>query len=355
MKQPVITLYNGVKMPALVFGTDNMRDEDGAEEIVYQAIKAGYRHIDTAEIYHNEESIGRAIKRAIKEGIVKREDLFITTKAPFSRPGYDETLNGYDEALKRLDLEYIDLYLLHHNYTQFHDPRVLAVNSWRAMEKLYMDKRVRAIGVSNYDDCQYGYAIGQIVWEAFVKPMVNEIQCHPQYQQKGVVAFCKQKNIAVLCWGALNQGKIFNVPLYQELANKYHKTITQIAIQWSLQKGYAPIAKSKHVERIQENLQVGDFVLSDDDMKKLDSLNGGDHSLMHTVNNCLVTNMTIPQFAGFIQDFKYEQEAIIKFLGMPVLKKKIFGNPFKNCIVKYYLFGIQLIVVNKKGKTQWKF
>lgn len=188
-----IQLNNGIEMPALGFGTHLINDQD-VEEIVVNAIKAGYRHIDTAQVYGNERGVGRAIKRCIDASIVKRDDLFITTKTPWLRPGYDETLEGFEESLKKLGLDYIDLYLVHHSFGNFSNQLILLANTARALEKLYKEGRIRSFGVSNFNERDIHFFIKELG----VMPAINQIEFHPFLKQKRLSKYCNEKEIKIL-------------------------------------------------------------------------------------------------------------------------------------------------------------
>lgn len=222
------TLHNGVKMPWLGFGTFKITEEGQVENSVLEALKVGYRHIDTAAVYGNEESVGRAMKNSG----VKREEIFLTSKVWNSDQGYDSTLRAFEASLKRLDTNYLDLYLIHW-------PKPLNKETWRALEKLYKEKRVRAIGVSNFKV----YHLEELMESCEIVPMVNQVEYHPRLQQTDLLEFCKKHNIQLEAWGPLMQGKIFDIPLMKELSEKYNKTISQIALRWDLQTGVVTIPK----------------------------------------------------------------------------------------------------------------
>lgn len=254
-----IVLNNGVEIPALGFGTYKI---DGADkksvEIVSYALETGYRHIDTAALYGNEKSVGEAIKIS---GI-KREDLFITTKVWNSDRGYENTLRAFEKSLENLNLDYIDLYLIHW-------PKDLNVETWRALEKLYDEKRVRAIGVSNFKE----HHLEEIFKNSKISPMVNQVELHPQLSQKSLREFCAKNNIAVEAWSPLMRGGIFSIEVLKELSEIYNKTISQIVLRWNLQIGIITIPKSVTKSRIKENFEIFDFELSEEHMEKINSLN----------------------------------------------------------------------------------
>lgn len=255
------TLHNGVKMPWLGFGTFKITEEGQVEKAVLEALKVGYRHIDTAAIYGNEEGVGKAIK----ESGVKREEIFLTSKVWNGDQGYDSTLKAFEASLKRLGTDYLDLYLIHW-------PKPLNKETWRALEKLYKEKRVRAIGVSNFKV----HHLEELLESCEIVPMVNQVEYHPQFPQTEVLEFCKKHNIQLEAWGPLMQGKIFGIPLMKELSEKYNKTISQIALRWDIQTGVVTIPKSVTPERIKENADIFDFEISQEDMERIAELNTGE-------------------------------------------------------------------------------
>jgi len=264
--QDFYTLSNGVKIPCVGFGTFRTPDGEVAYDSVRSAVEAGYRHIDTASKYRNEESVGRAIA----DCGVPREELFVTTKLWNTDQGYESTLKAFDLSMEKLGLDYLDLYLIHW-------PAPAAVRSeykkynletWRAFEKLYKEGRIRAIGVSNF----LVHHLDPLMEKAEIKPMVNQLEYHPGFQQDEIVAYCRERGILIESWGPLMQGKAFEVPLLQELAAKYGVGISQICIRWELQKGVLPLPKSTHPDRIRQNADVFGFEISDEDMEAIDSL-----------------------------------------------------------------------------------
>jgi len=255
------TLHNGVKMP--YFGLGVYLSEDGKEVInaIKWALEAGYRHIDTAAIYNNEEGVGTGIK----ESNVPREDIFVVTKVWNSDQGYDNTLRAFDKSLNRLGLEYLDLYLAHWPVVGKYK------DTWKAMEYLYKQKRVRAIGVSNFMQ----HHLEDLLGTAKIVPMVNQMEFHPYLVQQSLLDFCSDKNIQYEAWSPMMQGKIFGIDTFKEIANKYNKTIAQIVLRWDLQKGVITIPKSSKRERILANADIFDFELTPEDMANLDSLDRG--------------------------------------------------------------------------------
>jgi diketogulonate reductase-like aldo/keto reductase len=262
------TLSNGVKIPCIGFGTWQTPDGEVAVSSVLSAIEAGYRHIDTAQGYGNEESVGIAAK---KSG-VKREELFITSKLANNDHGYERTLAAFEGTMKRLDMDYLDLYLIHWpNPIAFRDNWQEAnAGTWKAFEELYKAKRIRAIGISNF----HPHHIKELMKTATIPPMVNQIRLCPGDTQDEVVDYCRSQNILLQAYSPFGVGKIFEVPEMKALAEKYGKSIAQIAIRWSLQRGYLPLPKSVTPSRIKENVDVFDFELEESDVELIANLKG---------------------------------------------------------------------------------
>ena len=261
-------LSNGVEIPCIGFGTWQTPDGDVCVSSVLSAIEAGYRHIDTAQGYGNEESVGLAVK---KSGI-DRKDLFITSKLTNSEHGYERTLAAFEETMKKLDMDYLDLYLIHWpNPIAFRDHWQEAnAGTWKAFEELYKAGRIRAIGISNFRP----HHIEELMKTATVAPMVNQIRLCPGETQDEVVDYCRSHNIQLEAYSPLGVGKIFEVPEMKALAEKYGKSIAQICIRWSLQRGYLPLPKSVNPARIQENANVFDFELEASDVQLIADLKG---------------------------------------------------------------------------------
>ncbi|PYI51800.1 aldo/keto reductase [Paenibacillus flagellatus] len=254
------TLHNGVAMPWLGLGVWRVAEGQEVEHSVRTALEVGYRSIDTAAVYGNEEGVGRAIR----DSGVPREQLFVTTKVWNADQGYDSTLAAYDESLRKLGLDYVDLYLIHWPVKGKYK------ETWRALEKLYADKRVRAIGVSNF----HVHHLEDLLQTAGVKPMVNQVEYHPRLAQRPLLAFCKEHGIQMEAWSPLMQGKeLLEHELFVELAAKYGKTPAQVILRWDLQNGVVTIPKSVTPSRIRENADVFDFELSAEDVARIDGLN----------------------------------------------------------------------------------
>jgi diketogulonate reductase-like aldo/keto reductase len=261
-----LTLNNGIKIPQIGFGTFRMEDGNVVIGAVENALKYDYRHIDTAAVYDNEEGVGIAIKK----NIIARDILFITTKLWNTYQGYDTTLKAFDESLKKLKLEYIDLYLIHWPCVKNVDWEQKNYDTWRAFERLYEDGKIKSIGVSNFKEKH----LQPLLDKAKIVPLVNQLELNPSHQQKEVVEFCKKYNIICEAWGPLMQGKNLNNQVLVDIATKYHKNVAQILIRWSVQKGFVPLPKSITPERIKLNLDVFEFNLTDEDMNELDKLDG---------------------------------------------------------------------------------
>ena len=262
------TLSNNVSIPELGFGTWQTPNGDVAVSAVKKALEVGYRHIDTAQGYKNEDSVGQAIK----ESGIPREEILLTTKLWNENHSYDLVLSSFEESLKKLQTDYIDLFLIHWpNPVKFRDNWQSAnAETWRAMEELYQAGKIKAIGVSNF----LPHHFEELKKTATIFPMVNQIFLAPGELQKEVVSYCQEHNVLLEAYSPLGTGKIFDVPEMQELSDKYGKTIAQIAIRWSLQHDFLPLPKSVTPSRIEENLAVFDFELSDEDMQRIDQLDG---------------------------------------------------------------------------------
>jgi 2,5-diketo-D-gluconate reductase A len=254
-----IVLNNGLEMPILGFGVFQVTDAEECERSVYQAIQTGYRLIDTAASYLNEEAVGRAIKSS---GI-PREELFVTTKLWIQDAGYERTKKAFEKSLQRLQLDTLDLYLIHRPFGDVY-------GAWRAMEELYREGRIRAIGLSNFQPDR----IMDLIIHNEVVPAVNQIETHPFNQQIETQKFLQENNVQIESWGPFAEGKnnIFQNELLLSIAGKYKKTIAQVILRWLTQRGVVVIPKSVRKERIVENFNIFDFELSSEDMEAIVSL-----------------------------------------------------------------------------------
>ncbi|WP_239582917.1 aldo/keto reductase [Bacillus tianshenii] len=246
-------------MPWFGLGVFKVEEGQEVESSVKMAIQAGYRSIDTAAIYKNEDGVGKAIK----EAGVPREELFITTKVWNADQGYESTLAAFDASMEKLGLEYLDLYLVHWPVKGKY------VDTWKALEKLYADGKVRAIGVSNF----HIHHLQDILDVAEVKPMVNQVEYHPKLSQVELLNFCKENGIQMEAWSPLMQGELLQNEVLMELAEKYNKSVAQIILRWDLQNGVVTIPKSVKEHRIKENADIFDFEITDEDMQKIHALN----------------------------------------------------------------------------------
>ncbi|SPS07337.1 aldo/keto reductase [Latilactobacillus sakei] len=262
------TLANGVQIPVLGFGTWQTPDGDTAIKSVKAALEAGYRHIDTAQAYQNEASVGTAIQ----ESGVARQDLFLTTKIWNANHSYDLTMQSFEESLQKLQTDYVDLLLIHWpNPIDFRDNWEAAnAETWRAMEDLYNAGKAKAIGVSNFR----AHHLEALKKTAKVQPMVNQIFLAPGELEAETVQYSRDNGMLLEAYSPLGTGKIFDVPEMKTLAAKYQRSIPQIALRWSLQHGFLPLPKSVHANYIQENTQLFDFELTPEDMQTIDQLDG---------------------------------------------------------------------------------
>ena len=254
-----VTLNNGVKMPILGFGVFQIDDMKECEEAVYNALKAGYRLIDTAAAYGNEEAVGRAIKRS---GI-PREEIFVTTKLWVSDANYEKAKLAFETSLKKLDLEYIDLYLIHQPFNDVY-------GAWRAMTELYKEGKIKAIGVSNF----YPDRLVDFIMNNEVVPAVNQVETHPFNQQVKANEIMKEYGVQIESWGPFAEGKngIFTNEILSEIGKKYNKSVAQVILRWLIQRDVVVIPKSVRKERIEENFNVFDFELNSEDMGKISEL-----------------------------------------------------------------------------------
>lgn len=256
-------LSNGVKIPAIGFGTWHIKNEEEINTSITAAINCGYNHIDTASKYANEELIGNLLR---KKGY-NRNDIFITSKLWNTDKGYQKTLDAFNESLKRLQTDYLDLYLIHWAKTCVNWIDV-NIETWKAIEKLYNDGKIRAIGVSNFTVD----ALTALIPSCKIKPMVNQIEFHPGLMQRDIVEFCKLNHILVEAWSPIGSGKMLNNQTLNTIAHKYNKSVAQLCIKWCLQNDVLPLPKSVTPSRIIENIDIFDFTISNNDMNMINNM-----------------------------------------------------------------------------------
>ncbi|MGG1687748.1 aldo/keto reductase [Pseudalkalibacillus sp. NRS-1564] len=253
------TLHNGIKMPTLGLGVWKMENNEEVKNAVNAAIDAGYKAIDTAAAYKNEEGVGAAIK----QNGIPREELFITSKVWNDDQGYESTIKAFEETISKLGIETIDLYLIHWPVEGKYK------ETWRAMEKLYKDGRIRAIGVSNF----HPNHLEDLMKDAEIKPMVNQVEFHPLLNQQELRDYCKQHAIQMEAWSPLAQGKLLDHEVVKGIAEQHGKSTAQVIIRWDLEHEVVTIPKSSNPERIKQNFDVFDFELTTDNIRALDELN----------------------------------------------------------------------------------
>ena len=254
-----VKLNNGVEMPILGFGVYQIPDYDECKKAVLDALETGYRLIDTASAYQNEKAVGDAIK----ESGINRKELFITTKLWITEYGYEKAKKGFEESMEKLQLDYLDLYLLHQPFNDYY-------GSWRALEELYENKKIRAIGVCNF----YPDRLMDLAEHNKIKPAVNQIETHPFFQRESDNEIMKNYGTQIESWGPFAEGRgdMFTNPILSEIGKKYNKSVAQVILRWLIQRNVVVIPKSVHKERIIENFNIFDFELSADDMNKIKSM-----------------------------------------------------------------------------------
>lgn len=259
-------LNHGVKIPCVGYGTWRTPEGSDTVQAVRNAIDCGYRHIDTAQLYGNEASVGTGIR----ESGVRREELFVTTKLKNTDQGYDNTLKAFEGSLKRLKLEYLDLYLIHWPIPGMYRDnwKQVSRDTWKAMERLYNEKLVRAIGLSNF----LPHHIENVEAAANVRPCVDQLEIHPLFTQKETVSFCKERGIQVQAWSPLGHGTILEHEVLNEIAAVHGKTTAQIALRWELEQDILPITKSLNPGRMAQNADIFDFTLSPEECGRITGL-----------------------------------------------------------------------------------
>lgn len=256
----MIQLNNGTYIPSIGYGTSLITGEK-CTTIIKKSIEIGYRHIDTAAAYENEIEIGKAIK----ESKIDRKELFITSKVWKDSMGYENTLKSFHDSLKRLDVGYIDLYLIH--WPNNNDEQI-NIETWQALEKLYKDGKVKAIGVSNF----LKHHLEKLLKNCEIMPAVNQIEFHPGLMRKETIDFCKEKNIVVEAWAPLGKGKMLNNETLKEMAQKYNKSTAQLCLKWCLQNEVIPLPKSENESRMKQNLELFDFKITEEDMDTINNM-----------------------------------------------------------------------------------
>lgn len=260
MVEKFMLLSNGVKIPSIGFGTYKSGDDEETAKIIKNALNLGYKMIDTASFYNNEVGIGNGIK----ESGIDRKDIFIVTKLWNDDHGYENTIEAFNKSLNNLQVDYIDLYLIHW-------PNKLNAETWRAFEHLYETGKVKAIGVCNFKVEH----LEELKKTAKIMPMVNQVEIHPFSTKNNIINYCKDNNIKVVAWSPISRGRVLSNDLMIDLSQKYKKSIVQIVLRWHMQKGVIPIPKSSNENRIKENIDIFDFEISSEDMKAIDSLDEG--------------------------------------------------------------------------------
>lgn len=265
-----VRLSNGVKMPQEGFGVFQVPESE-CREVVLNALRTGYRLIDTASSYKNEEAVGAAVRDAEAEGIVKRDGLFITTKAYIQEMGYENLKEAFWRSLDRLGLDYLDLYLIHMPLGDYY-------GAWRAMEELYREGRIKAVGVCNFDAAR----LMDLCYNVNIKPMINQIERHPHFQRIGDLAVMRKLGVQPQGWAPFAEGLkgMFTEPVLKEIAAKHGKTVAQVILRWNIQQDVVVIPKSVHKERMEENISVWDFALDDDDMGRIAALDKNCSSML---------------------------------------------------------------------------
>jgi len=261
--QSTTVLHNGIHMPWFGLGVFKVEEGEELVQAIRSAVRHGYRSIDTAAIYGNEKSVGHGIREALEETGLARENLFVTSKVWNADLGYEATLAAYEASLEKLGLDYLDLYLIHWPVAGKYK------EAWRALETLYRDGRVKAIGVSNFQI----HHLEDLMKDAAVKPMVNQVEYHPQLTQEELLRFCQANGIQMEAWSPLMQGQLLDHSVLQEIAGRYGKSVPQIILRWDLQHGVVTIPKSTKEHRIIENASLFDFELTAEDMASIDALN----------------------------------------------------------------------------------
>lgn len=273
-----VRLNNGYLMPLIGFGTLHIKDEKVCEECIYEAIRAGYRMIDTAAAYDNETAIGRGIARAIADKLITRDELFLVTKLWIQDANESAARAAALASMKNLQVDYLDLYLIHQPYGDYY-------GAWRAMEKMVAEGLISSIGVCNFS----GAKLVDLILGSSIKPAVNQIEIHPFFLHENESRVMKEYEVTPIAWGPLSEGQrnIFHLPLIENIGKKYNKTSAQVILRWEIQKGISVIPKTVQKSHLHENIDIWDFVLSEEDISKIETLNIGhseiiDHNSAYT-------------------------------------------------------------------------
>lgn len=261
-----LTFHNGIGIPQVGLGVYKVSNEEVYDNVL-SALQLGYRHIDTASFYENEEGVGKAIR----DSGIPREELFITSKVWNDEQGFTNALEAFYRSLNKLGLDYLDLYLVHWPVPDLYK------DTWRALEKIYEEKKVRAIGVSNF----LSHHLDDLLRTANEKPVINQVELHPRLSQEEVRLYCKKNDILVEAWAPLGKGQYLDDPVLQEIAAKHGKTPAQVILRWELQSGIVIIPKSSRQERQKENADIFDFSLTDEEMERIDGMNANERLGIH--------------------------------------------------------------------------
>ena len=283
---PTVTLNNGIEMPRIGYGVFRMKDPEECEEAVVQAIQSGYRLIDTAAAYENEEAVCRAIRRCG----VPREELFITTKLGITDTSYEGAKRGFSRSMERLGLDYVDLYLIHQPYNDYY-------GAWRALEELYAEGKAHSIGVDNFTQDK----LADFLFWNKVKPAVNLVECNAFFQREDERLYMESKNIQMQAWSPLaaGQGRLFENKTLCAIANTHNKSVAQVVLRWLVQRNIVPLVKSANAQRMKENLDIFDFVLTDAEMQQIAALDTG-----RTAFSPRTTGPTVDAFLNAALDYK---------------------------------------------------
>lgn len=360
-----VILNDNNKMPSLGFGTWHLAGEKGIE-VFKTAIKLGYRCFDTAEAYGNESELGIAINECIRDGLIKREDVFIATKInPHNPIGYNNTIKAFNNSLERLNLDYIDLYMIHWPNLVVDDSwKNLNAETWRAMEDLQKQGKIRSLGISNF----MIHHIKTLLNTARILPAINQINFNPTWQQRELIKYCNEKNIQVVAWAPVVRIKDWNKKILNQVAEKYNKSVPQICLRYCLQNNVIPLSCSKNPDHMKENLSVTEFSINQEDMKILDTLNSHpwDHDsqpdclyeifrqreLLSQKKHVIKEAFYLFNFFKILQIIRKSENCVLFLLFgiIPLLKFKNINEQKTKC----YFFGIIRIgTIRRKVQTTY--